>query len=229
MKIKRFGKALSQLRQVLISCDACFCFRRFISLAPRPWLHTSPRVCESGFRAASLPPVGFPPYPFCSRGSPVGFSSIPLFSGGSWVPSLVSNSWVPSFGMEKPWQTLPSRHHGVTVYCIKAGGAALASISRENEAFNSAAAQFCKLSQVPITQIIEVCALEYDAVSPVLKRYTQKRESFRAAGKPLTEVYVFHGTGHTENVQNIIVEGTSEVGGDCFVYVCLCRGQGSIS
>lgn len=92
------------------------------------------------------------------------------------------------------WKTQPWKKPGVNVYKIKAWSSAIADISKENDAFNRACAQFCKLSHVSMNNVLEVWVVEYDETSNVLQRYDRKREAFREFGKPVKELFVFHGT-----------------------------------
>ena len=67
-----------------------------------------------------------------------------------------------------------------------------------------AAAQYMRLlgnSAKPVTQV-DV----YDS-SALANKFNQKETEFKAAGKPTTKVWVFHGTPATENVPKICTGG----------------------
>lgn len=86
------------------------------------------------------------------------------------------------------------------------------TVGRENNEFNQIAAQFSKLCQIDVKKVREVHKVEYDANSPVLRAYNQKKQEFRTQSKPIKEILVFHGTGTEANFDSICSLGF-KVGG----------------
>jgi hypothetical protein len=107
-----------------------------------------------------------------------------------------------------PWRsTGTSLHNSIKCYHITSASVAGGEVTREQQEYNQAYAQFVRLTSSNKT----VVAIDV-YVNPTVQRvYDQTKRSFASHGKPSSEVVVFHGTAQ-QNIVPIMTTGF-KVGG----------------